>query len=215
MTARITAVAATNIICSNSALLVGRSCKREQCIHICYKILNLHRISHSINIGNRGFHFVINNNTVLNSCFKSRCLCNCSFRRNAYCHYNHIRMNNRCILELNIYTAIGIFKTFYKMRKHKGYSIFTHLGMNKRCHITVKGSHQLFCSFHKCYIHSKITQVFRNLNSDKSASNNDCRFRMIFIYIFLNLQRILNRAQREYFITVSTVKIGFYRFRTG
>lgn len=55
-------------------------------------ISNLNSIAYSINIGNRGFHFIIDHNTVFYSEFQTRFFSKCSFGSNADCHYNHISM---------------------------------------------------------------------------------------------------------------------------
>ena len=94
-------------------------------------------------------------------------------------------------------------------------TVFADFSMNKRCHIPVKRSHKLIRRFHERYIYSELTQIFRNLYSDKATADNNCRFRMMLIRIFLESKRILNGAQGKYLIAVNTVKPRFYRLSTG
>ena len=111
-------VTAANVVSDNSALLVCRAGKRDECVCISYKIFDLHRISNRINVRNRGFHFVIDHNTAFYSEFQTRFFRKCGFGSDADCHYNHIGMKRRSIFELHINTAIGIGKTFNHSIKH-------------------------------------------------------------------------------------------------
>ena len=145
----------------------------------------MNRISNSINIRYRCFHFVINHNTTFNAKFYAGIFRKCGFGSDANCHYNHISMKCWSIFEFHINTTIGISKTFNHSIKHKMDTIFEDFSMNKRCHIPIKWSHKLIRCFHKRYIYSKIMQIFRNLYSDKATSDYHSRLRLMLIRIFL------------------------------
>lgn len=68
-------------------------------------------------------------------------------------------------------------------------TVFADFSMNKRRHIPVKRSHKLIRGFYQSYIYSEFTQIFRNFDSDKSSTDNNCRFRMMLICIFLESKR--------------------------
>ena len=112
------AVTAADIIGGNSTLLVCRSGKRDECVLIRYKIFDLNRISNSINVRYRCFHFVIDHNTAFNAKFYASIFRKCSFGSDADCHYNHIGMKCRSIFEFHINAEIGIDKTFNHSIKH-------------------------------------------------------------------------------------------------
>ena len=61
------------------------------------------------------------------------------------------------------------------------------------------------------YIDSEITQIFRSLNSDKAAADDHGRFWLVRIDIFFNFQCVLNGAEGEYHVAVSTIKIWLDR----
>ena len=98
LTSPISAFNTANVVGGNSALLIGRAGERNKRIFVGYKVFNLHRITNGINVGNRGFHSVVNHDTALDTKFKPCVLCKCGFGRNTDCHNHHIGMKRGRIL---------------------------------------------------------------------------------------------------------------------
>ena len=109
----IAAVIAADIISGNPPLFIGRTCQRNQCVLPGNTVLYLYCIPYRIDVLNRGFHSVIDDNAVLYAETESGFLCKCDVRSDADGKYHKVSAKCRCIFQQNIYFVILFFKSLH------------------------------------------------------------------------------------------------------
>ena len=87
--------------------------------------------------------------------------------------------------------------------------------MDESRHIRVKGSHQLLGVFNDSNVHPQLTQIFRKLKTDKAATCQHHRLRVIFIYIILDPKRVFYGTKCKHLIKVCAGKSGLCRLYSG
>ena len=213
--AGIMAVSATDVVRSDSSLFIGRASQRDQSILPGDEVLHLHRIAHGIDVGNRGFHSVIDHNTAFNAQFQPGILCKGGFGRNTNGQDYHIRMERLFVFQQHIHAAVPFLKPFYGMTKCQLYTVLAHFIMDERSHIGIKGIHKLFWTLDNGDIHPQLSQVFCQLQSNEATTCQYSGFGMVCIDVILDAEGIFNSAQGKQLIKTYTGKPGLGRLGSG
>ena len=79
-------------------------------------------------------------------------------------------MKRRMILQQYVYTISAFLKAFHRVTERELDTVFSHLVMNQCRHICIERLHQLFRALNDGDIHTQFTQIFRELQSDKTAA---------------------------------------------
>lgn len=87
--------------------------------------------------------------------------------------------------------------------------------MDEGCHIAVKRSHELVGGFNECDIYPKLTEIFRNFDSDKPSADNNCGFWIFLIYKFLDFQRVSTVRSVNILSLSMPSKFGLIGFAPG
>ena len=149
-------------------------------------MLYLHRISCSVNIRNRSLHPLIDNNASLDTQLQTGFLCQCSVRYNANGKNHHIRTKRTLPFQQNIDAAALLLKALYRVSERQLDAMSAHFIMNKRSHIRIKRIHQLLWTLDDSYLHTQLTKIFSQLQSDKAAARQHNGPWMILIDILLD-----------------------------
>ena len=213
--AAVATVNPANIICGDSSLLIGRTGKSDQIILTRYKVFHLNGISDCIDIGNGGFHSVIDNNASLQTELKPCILCKCRIGCDTDCQCRHIRVEYTFSAQCDINTVFVSLDFFYSVTENNINALSSQLIMNKGCHFGIKRFHQLISVLNDRNVDSKCLEVFSKLQADKSAACKDCCARVIAFHVFLNFECILNRSECEHLISCGFAQLWYYGLCTG
>ena len=206
--AGIMAVSATDVVRSDSSLFIGRASQRDQSILPGDEVLHLHRIAHGIDVGNGGFHSVIDHNTSFNAQFQPGILCKGGFGRNTNGQDYHIRMERLFVFQQHIHAAVPFLKPFYGMTKCQLHAVPAHFTVDESCHIRVEGVHQLFGPLDDGDFHPQLPQVLRKLQTDEAAARQHSGLGMVFADVRLDAERVLHGAQGKQLVEAHTGEPG-------
>ena len=178
-------------------------------------MLHLHRIANCVNIGNRGFHPVIDKDAALHTKRQSSFFGQGRFRADTDGQYDHIRMERCIVLQQYINSVSVFFKSFYRISQRQLYAVFSDFRVDERSHVGIKGIHQLLGALDNRHIHAQFPEIFRHFQSNKAAAYHNGRFRLVLNDKILDPESILHSAEDKEFLALQTGQVGPHRLCAG
>ena len=82
-------------------------------------------------------------------------------------------------------------------------------------HVEIQRGHQMIGIFNHRHFHTKLREIFRHFNADKTASDHSRTLRPLFPDKAMYFQSILHRAKGENFAVIYSAHIQARRFCAG
>ena len=184
------------MVCSDASLLVGGACQRDQAIFACNAMLDDDSITDGIDIGNAGLHIFIDDDTAADTQLEAGILGQCAVGSNTDGHDDHIAGDGIVILDRNG-DLLAVFKGGDTRGEQQLHALAAQISMDLLGHIKVDRRHDLIQLLDQSDLEAKLHQVFSHLQADKAAADNNSRLGLVGNGVFLDLEGILNGAERE------------------
>ena len=132
------AASAANIISSNSSLLVGRPCQRDQRFLAGHEMGDLHSIAHSVDVRHGGFHPLVDSDAATNTKPESGFFCQMGVRRDADGQQHHVGAQRLTFLQQRQHGISVLSESGDGFIQPQSHTVSAHFRMDKAGHIRIQ-----------------------------------------------------------------------------